>query len=277
MDGDGEQLSRMQGGVRSWVLHARQESGRTLRRLSPPTLLSLLSAAAFAPVITVAAGVTGAAVVAGIGVLSSVGGGVLGELISEVVDRLRPDDEDEVPSDKIEKAVAARIESVLKVGDSRTEALRAEIAEVLDRVDAGGVVLRAAIETSSEQVRHDIVTAISGLGHEFTEMRFLLAGIEQAATAVLQGLEEQDTKFRAIIELTAVRQWRPGSLVRWSRPWSRGAVLTEGTVLTGRAPCRAGPTGALIVGCCLLTRDTPTCSSGVKGWWPGLSASSLSG
>ncbi|MGO8890654.1 MAG: hypothetical protein ACLQB1_13340, partial [Streptosporangiaceae bacterium] len=67
------QAGLMRDGAQKWILRA----GHDLREISPTALLSLLCAAAFCPVIAVGAGITGAAAVAGIGVLSSVGGGVL--------------------------------------------------------------------------------------------------------------------------------------------------------------------------------------------------------
>ena len=81
----------MQSGVRSWVLRTAREGRRSLREFSPPALSSLLCAAAFCPLIAAGAGIAGAgtSVVAGIGMVSSVGGGILSGVIASALDRLR--------------------------------------------------------------------------------------------------------------------------------------------------------------------------------------------
>ena len=66
--GAADEIQRMQGGIRDWLHRAAHDGG--LRKVSPPALLSLLCASAFCPLLA------GATVTAGIGVLSSVGGGV---------------------------------------------------------------------------------------------------------------------------------------------------------------------------------------------------------
>ena len=200
MKGDRDEIRSMQTGVRAWVLRVGRGSGRGLRQLSPSMLLSLLCAAAFGPVLQVAAGITGAAAVAGIGVLSSLGGGVLGEIIAGALDRLRSSRGREPSREELEEAVAWQIEKDLAAGDARAEILRAQIAMVLEKIDAGGTALQAAIETGSEQLRSDVVTAIGKVGAGFAELRFLLTGVERAAADILESLEGQDAKLRVIID-----------------------------------------------------------------------------
>jgi len=79
--GDSAEILRMQAGVKAWVSRVARDRTTALHQLSPAALLSLSGAAALSPLIGAGAGVTGALSVAGIGVLSSLGGGVLsGEL-----------------------------------------------------------------------------------------------------------------------------------------------------------------------------------------------------
>src|SRR5262249_49486042 len=127
MEGNRDEIRSMQTGVRAWVLRVGRGSGHGLRQLSPSMLLSLLCAAALGPVLQVAAGITGATAVAGIGVLSSVGGGVLGEIIAGALDRLRSSWGREPSQGELEEAVAGQIEKDLAAGDARAEILRAQI------------------------------------------------------------------------------------------------------------------------------------------------------
>ena len=145
----GSEVSRMQGGVRAWVQRTAHGGEHQLRKLSPPVLLSLLCAGAFSPLL-VAAGVTGAVAVAGIGVLSSVGGGMLTEVLTGALERLREhDDGDEPSGSELEERIALEIRGVLEAGDARARDLRDDIARVLKQIDAGGTALRACESQSS--------------------------------------------------------------------------------------------------------------------------------
>jgi WD40 repeat protein len=199
MERDREQISRMQGGVRAWIIRAGRP-GHGLRQVPPPVLLSLLCAAAFGPVLAAAAGVAGAVAVASIGVLSSVGGGVLSDVVIKAIDRLHASGDTTPSPQMIEKAVAIQIEQALAPDDDQARMLRGEIAAVMAEIDAGGTALRAAVETGNEQIRADVVAAIGEVGAGFDEMRFLLSSLEQAATGILESLEGQDAKLRVIIE-----------------------------------------------------------------------------
>src|SRR6266700_2735816 len=126
------EIPRMQAGVRACVARVTGNSGRGLRELSPPALLSLLCAAAFAPLVVVGAGITGAAAVAGLGVLSSVGSGALTGVLTTAIDRLsKHDDRRRLPAVAVESHIARRIELVLAKEDQNARALRADIAAVL--------------------------------------------------------------------------------------------------------------------------------------------------
>ena len=200
MEGGRDEIQSMQTGVRAWVLRVGRDSGRGLRQISPPMLLSLLCAAAFGPVLKAAAGITGGAAIAGIDVLSSVGGGVLGEVIASALDRLRSSQGREPSREELEEAVATQIERNLAAGDAHAEILRGQIAMVLEKIDAGGTALQAAVETGSERLRSDVVTAIGELGIGFAELRFLLTGVERAAADILENLDGQDAKLRMILD-----------------------------------------------------------------------------
>jgi hypothetical protein len=81
----------MKDGLREWVQRSARHEG-SLRKVTPPVLLSLLCASAFCPLLALSAGITGSVAVAGIGVLSSVGGGVLSSVLANALDRVQPRD-----------------------------------------------------------------------------------------------------------------------------------------------------------------------------------------
>jgi hypothetical protein len=142
-----EEISQMQAGVRRWVSRASR-SARGLRNSSPSVLLAVLCAGAVAPVLSAAVGISSAAAVASVDVLSSVGANVLTDVLKNAIDRLRPADKRQPASlGELEARVAREIERVLAVGDLRAERLRSEIGAVLAKIDAGETVLQAAIES----------------------------------------------------------------------------------------------------------------------------------
>jgi hypothetical protein len=186
----------MQGGVREWVQQAARQGRAELRKASPTVLLSLLCASAFGPLLMMG-GVAGA----GIAVLSSVGGGLLTEVVSDALNRLRRHGQAHPPSqDDLEKGIARQLEQNLAAGGRRADALRSEIASVLKEIDAGGTALRAAMEETNERVRSEVIAAIGLLGSDFSEMGFLLKDVAQAAAEIQKSLDVQGADVRAIIE-----------------------------------------------------------------------------
>jgi uncharacterized protein YwlG (UPF0340 family) len=204
LEGDRAEILRMQDGVRATVLRAASGSGRGLREVSPRVLLSLLCAGALSPLFPASAGITDAAAVAGIGVLSSVGAGVLSGIVARALDRLRPSGVRRAGSAaELEEEIARQIERALAAGDANARTLRAEIAAVLEEIDAGGTALRAAMEDGSERVRSDVIAAIGRLGAGFAELGFLVKDVARAAAEIQQGLDEQGADVRATIEQNA--------------------------------------------------------------------------
>ena len=78
-----DEIQLMQDGVRDWVQQTARRGKSGLRTASPAVLLSLLCASAFGPLF-MAGGVVGE----GIAVLSSVGGGMLTQVVSDALNRL---------------------------------------------------------------------------------------------------------------------------------------------------------------------------------------------
>ena len=199
--GADEEIRRMQEGVRNWVRRTARLSGAEMRKVSAPVLLSLLCASAFCPLLAVGAGITGAAAVAGIGVLSSAGSGILSGVIASAIDRLRPRDKRATQSpESLEDEIAGQIQALLEAGDERTRALRAEIAVVLKDIDAGGAAVRSAIEAGNERVCAEVIKAISELGDGFAELGFLMKDVEGAAAQLQQTLDKQSVNVQRIME-----------------------------------------------------------------------------
>jgi WD40 repeat protein/uncharacterized protein YwlG (UPF0340 family) len=193
----------MRAGVAAWVLRFARGDGR-LRDISPPALLSLLCAAAFAPLIAVGAGVTGAAAVAGIGVLSSVGGGVLSGVITSALDRLSAHGERRLPSAaQLEEEIARQLGLALAREDASADALRTEIAAVLKEIDAGGTALQAAIEAGSDLIHADLIAAFDLLDTGFGELGFLIKDVARAAAEIQKSLDEQGASVRAMTDQNA--------------------------------------------------------------------------
>src|SRR5690348_4795933 len=106
--GTGNEIQLMQDGVRDWVQQTAQRGKDGLRTASPAVLLSALCASAFCPLLMVG-GVAGA----GLAVLSSVGGGVLTQVVSDAIDRLRRHGQERKPSrDDLEKGIAQQIQQI---------------------------------------------------------------------------------------------------------------------------------------------------------------------
>jgi WD40 repeat protein len=188
----------MQDGVRGWVRRGTQAGGGALRKSSPTALVSLLSASALCPLLAAGTGLTDAVAVAGVGVLSSVGGGVLGAVLTDSLDRMRERGVSSEP--EVTEEVAGQIQHALAAGDSRAHTLLAEIATLLREIDAGGTALRAAIETGGQRISDDIAVALGELGGDFAELDFLIRDVEAAATEIQRTLDEQGAVVRGIAQ-----------------------------------------------------------------------------
>lgn len=195
---DRAEVRHMQAALRTRVVQAAAASARGLRSLPPGALLGLFCAAALSPLGAVSAGL-GAAAVAGSGVLSSVGGGVLSAIIAGALDRARSEGKD-APAAEFGQEIAEEIERVLTAETENAQALRAEIAAVLERIDAGGTALRAAMEQTNERIRDDILAAIEELSWSYDETHFLMRDVIRAAAEIQKSLDLQGAGIRTIVE-----------------------------------------------------------------------------
>ena len=126
---------------------------------------------------------------------------------------------------------------MLAAGDATSAALRAEIAAMLAEIDAGGTMLRAAIETGSEQVRSEVIAAIGVLGIGFAELGFLITDVARTATQIQESLDEQSANVRAIVD----QNTRQSTEIRLARVDL--AVVERRTRLSGRGEMEAAASG----------------------------------
>jgi hypothetical protein len=159
-------------------------------------LVALLCAGAVSPVVAVVAGAGGAALVAGMGVLGSVGANVLTDVVTQAIDGLR--ERERAPTrEEIETALAARLESALTAGDASAEILRREVAALLREVDGAGALLQAVVDADDRETQEQLVGMLAALGADFADFRFLLGDLWTAAGAILDTLLRQDAEHRA--------------------------------------------------------------------------------
>jgi WD40 repeat protein len=232
--GDFEEVERLRAGIREWLLRTARNGRHELRGVPAPGMLPLLCAAAFGPVLADASGLASTAAVARIGVLSSVRADVLGEALDGAVQRARSAHASGEPSrGDLQREISRGIKDILAAQDARADAMRSDIAMVLREIDAGGTVLRAAVEAGSHELQREVVAAVEALSGEFGEMAFMLADLARAAAdiqdslggqggelrAAAEEIRRQSADVRMIREELAIieqrtRQWVPGSADR---------------------------------------------------------------
>ncbi len=193
--GDFDEVERLQAGIRTWLLRAARSGRHELRDIGAPDLLPLLCAAAFGPAL--ADGPNAVADVAGMAVLSSVGASVLADLLDEAAGRARsaigPGDQ---ASRSLEREISGSVGKVLAARDQHADDLRSDIAMVMRDIDAGGTVIRAAIEAGDEELEREVLAAIEALSAEFGDLAFLLADLARAAGEIQDSLADQGGELR---------------------------------------------------------------------------------
>jgi WD40 repeat protein len=210
------EIVRMQEGVRRWVRRhgagranagmadtgtdGAETNGRQAGRLPPLALLAALTASACCPLLAVGAG---AVTLAGVGVVSAMGTGVLSGLLTSALDRARErqaGNEASPSALELEEAVAAQLRSALAGSDEQARLLRTDIAEVLREVDAGGVAVRAVMDSGNAQLGQDIARVLGDIGDGFGELRFLIEDLTGTATSIQQMLDAQGAEVQGVRE-----------------------------------------------------------------------------
>jgi len=236
-------------GVREAVA-AGGESGRLGRGWAVPlTAASVVAAAACAPVAwpLLAGGTTAvpAALTAAFAQVGGAGGALLSEVVIRAWDRIRAREGRGAGQGELRGALAAELREALVACSPAAAGLRAELAGVLQGVDAIKVALTTTIETtvqdSGEQVRAVLIRGLRDLGTQFSEFGWLLEEVSDQLTGIAVTQAELAAESRAMLEaqqrtlmhLTILRQRarthpRDGEL--GNQPESIGESLDEARV-----------------------------------------------
>ncbi len=192
------------------VVAAGGASGRSGRRwVVPLAAAAAVAAAACAPVAwpllaggTLAA--SSAALTAAFGQVGAVGGGALTEVVMRAWDRLRAREGPGTGQREFRQALTDELAEALVSSSSAAAGLRAEVAGVLQGVDAVKVALTTTIETtareSADQVRAVLIGGLRELGTQFTEFGWLLEEVNDQITRIAETQAELAADSRAMLE-----------------------------------------------------------------------------
>ena len=185
------------------------------RRVSGESLVAMLCAGALAPVVgaMVAGASLGPLAGAELGLVGSVGGNVLTEVITKAVDRVRGpdaeggaggeggrDDGQPVPAGAaLQEAIAAGLEAALSDSGANGQALRAAVAAI---VRESGVVsaLVDAVAQGDEQVRVGLAEGLAQVGEQFGEFAFLVSEVRSGVWGLEARMRAQAADRRAETE-----------------------------------------------------------------------------
>ncbi len=199
--GDFEEVERLQAGIREWLLRTSRNGRSELRDIQARAVLPLLCAAAFGSALATAGDLASASAVARIGVLSSVDAAVLSDLLRGTLEHARSAHSSADPSRyDIQREINLSLKEALASRDGQAAEVRSDIAMVLQEIDAGGTVFRAAIESGNEELQRDVLAAVEAVSTEWGEMAFMLTDLARAAGDIQDGLRGQGSELRAASE-----------------------------------------------------------------------------
>ena len=184
----------------------------SLRGVSRTALLTSLCASALAPVVVAVAG-SGAAVIAGAGVLGGLGMNILTNVVSGAANMLRSWGDGPVSQEVLQAELERRLGEVLAAGGQEAVALRYEIAGLFSEIGVARVAIETVVESGNEQLQRALVSGLSELGSEFGEFGVMLAEVQTAADEIQAGLRRLSAQRLADRELL----WRQAVQVRLMR------------------------------------------------------------
>ena len=200
-------IEAARAGVRDTV--AGSASGKSGRRwLVPLAAAAAVAAAACTPIawplLAGGAVVTAPALTALFTQVGGVGGGLLGEAVIRVWDRLQDRKRAGIKQSDFQDALADELTEALASSSANAAGLRAELAGVMHEVDAVKVALTTTIETtvreSGDQVRTVLIEGLQDLGTRFTEFSWMLGEIGDQLTRIADSQAELAAGSRAILE-----------------------------------------------------------------------------
>ncbi len=237
--GDFEEVERLQAGIREWLLRSSRNGRHELRGIPAPGMLPLLCAAAFGPVLADASDLASTTAVTRIAVLSSLRADVLSDALGAAVERARSAHASREPSrDDLQREVARSIKDILAAQDARADAMRSDIAMVLREIDAGGTVLRAAVEAGSHELQREVLAGVEAVSGEFGEMAFMLPDLARAAADIQDSLGGQGAELRAATEQVG-RQSADVRMIREELALIEQRTRSVGARIRGRPSGRA--------------------------------------
>ncbi|MFI9435143.1 AAA family ATPase, partial [Streptosporangium sp. NPDC052375] len=195
----GDQSGLMRAGVRARVARLARATGATAVRWSPPALVAVLSAGAFAPLLTASVGATALAS-AGIGALTAVGGNMLTDTVKAGIARLRESGR-EPTREALESELEQRIQRILEDGGEQAERLRGEIAQVLRQVGAVGAAIEAAVHSGDRVLQARLAAGLAAVSEEFAEFDFVLADLGTQLRSIREGLDQQSAEIGLAVGL----------------------------------------------------------------------------
>ena len=177
------------------------------------------------------------AVAAAFAQVGAMGGTLLGEAVVRAWDRLRGAERPGIGQRELRVALAAELRTALTSSSSAAAGLRADVAGVLQGVDAVKVALTTSIETtvseSGEQVRAVLVSGLRDLGMRFTEFGWLLEEINFQIRAIAEMQTEITAGSRAMLEAQQRTLMELAMLRQQARPVSTDGALAGTPELTG--------------------------------------------
>jgi WD40 repeat protein len=227
-------IAAAQDGVREAVAAGGSSSRPGHRWVVPVAAAAAVAAAACTPVawplLAGGALVGQAALAAAFGQVGAVGSGLLSEAVIRAWDRLRKREGADVDQSELREALAAELTEALTSPSFAAAGLRAEVAGVLQRVDAIKVALTTTVGTSAgeagDQVRAVLIRGLRDLGTRFTEFGWLLGEVSDQLTRIAEAQTEIAAGSRAMLEaqqrtlmqLALLRQQTQMALARGGRP-----------------------------------------------------------
>jgi WD40 repeat protein len=224
-------IAAARAGVRETV--AESASGGSGRRwLVPLAAAAAVAAAACTPIawplLVGGAAVAPAALTALFGQVGGVGGGLLSEAVIRAWDRLHERKHSDAGPGEFQEELANELKEALSSSSADAAGLRAELAGVLQGVDAVKVALTTTIETtvreSGDQVRAVLIEGLQDLGTRFSEFRWMVEEVSDQLTRIAESQAELAAGSRAILEAQQLTLMRLTLLMQRTR----GSSLRDG-------------------------------------------------
>ena len=208
------------------------------RRVTGTSLVALLCASALAPVVVAAGVVVGPVLLAGVGVVGAVGAGVLTDVVTGAVDRLRSNGK-EVSQASVEGELALRLEEALASQGNSASALREAVAALLQGVDAVAAV-REATEAGDQNLVLLVAEGFAGLDERFNEFTPVIEDIRRA----LWDLQESARQQQAVTRIEQERGRQDSLMLLQVRQ-----TLERWVTSAARPPEVVGPEDPMWSGC----------------------------